>query len=815
MGSSVSIDIDAPEERVWAEAVDFAAHAEWMRDVRAIKFGSDRREGVGTVLLIETRVGPFRTVDRFEITEVEPMRLVAGRHSGLFTGEGRFDLSEPAPGRTRFTWRERIRFPWYFGGPAGAWVARWVLARIWRANLRMVRPERLGHLLDRLADPGLVVAHHDRHDGCLRGRVGHHLGRIDQPVGVHLHQRQRAPDRVHKRRAGQNCVVLDCGRDHATLRPSHQRRSLDRQIVGLGTAPCEHDLQRIGIEQGGGQVPGVLKGVLGAPRDDMTTRGVPVVLIAERRHRLPGLGSQRGGGGVVEVQHGSDCRIGQPVHNNMRWDSFQDRRSVSPRRPAQPRSVSSRPMQSASSLPEALPEEQRLNSAYSLPGGYRGYLNTLRQICDAVDRVQPSRDSLVPLLQSELAISPLNSKDTVSFLLRIDLLHEEAGRCRLGNWTRRWLDDDDAGILIALLHSRVRFIGEMLTELQKTPRSTPELRSIAIEQYGFSWKQDKPISNRRGWLQSAGFIEVNADKKLTITDAGRAFLTRLGVLSPSHNQEPTPDPVPAVHEPVARPEPVPDSSPVDDLATEVEESSTDSQNPGRFERAVRDAFAFLGFQAELLGGSGKTDVLLMARLGRSDSYKVTVDAKTTASGRLLDMRVDWATLVEHRTKEAADHSLLVGPDPRGNRLFYRAVDHEVTVLSAQRLAEQCRRHARSALGLDDYRLLFTKHGEADLAELDKRAERSERLRVLAADICRKLAERWNTVGYHTARDLWMLLPKANTEIIQSVLDALASPLVGAINGDPENGYVLATDPKVVQLRLTLLGEKLTSTEPAG
>ena len=135
MESLVSIDIDAPLERVWREAVDFAAHAEWMKDARAIRFEGDQREGSGTVLLIETQVGPFRTVDRFEITEVSPMRSVAGRHVGLFTGEDRFELSSPEPGRTHFAWRERIRFPWYFGGPVGAWVGRPVLARIWRSNL--------------------------------------------------------------------------------------------------------------------------------------------------------------------------------------------------------------------------------------------------------------------------------------------------------------------------------------------------------------------------------------------------------------------------------------------------------------------------------------------------------------------------------------------------------------------------------------------------------------------------------------------------------------------------------------------------------
>ena len=135
MESLVLIDIDAPLERVWAEAIDFASHAEWMKDARAIRFEGDQREGVGTVLLIETQVGPLRTVDRFEITEVVPMASVAGRHAGIFTGEGRFELSSPQPGRTRFAWRERIRFPWYFGGSVGARVGRSVLARIWRSNL--------------------------------------------------------------------------------------------------------------------------------------------------------------------------------------------------------------------------------------------------------------------------------------------------------------------------------------------------------------------------------------------------------------------------------------------------------------------------------------------------------------------------------------------------------------------------------------------------------------------------------------------------------------------------------------------------------
>jgi len=137
--TGVSVEIDAPVDQVWAEVTDFAAHTEWMEDAHAIRFGTDQREGPGTVLLIDTRVGPLRTMDRFEITEIEPMSTVAGRHTGLFRGEGRFELSSPSPGRTRLVWRERIRFPWLFGGPGAALVGRLVLRRVWAKNLATLK----------------------------------------------------------------------------------------------------------------------------------------------------------------------------------------------------------------------------------------------------------------------------------------------------------------------------------------------------------------------------------------------------------------------------------------------------------------------------------------------------------------------------------------------------------------------------------------------------------------------------------------------------------------------------------------------------
>jgi hypothetical protein len=84
-------------------------------------------------------VGPLRTLDVMEVTEWRRGRAIGVRHVGLVTGTGRFTLRRRGRGRTRFTWDERLTFPWTFGGPAGALVGGRVLKLVWRRNLRRLK----------------------------------------------------------------------------------------------------------------------------------------------------------------------------------------------------------------------------------------------------------------------------------------------------------------------------------------------------------------------------------------------------------------------------------------------------------------------------------------------------------------------------------------------------------------------------------------------------------------------------------------------------------------------------------------------------
>jgi uncharacterized protein YndB with AHSA1/START domain len=138
----VSTTLPAPPSAVWPVVADLASHVDWMADAESIRFVTEQTEGVGTRFECVTRVGPVHLTDRMEITEWEPGRSMGVRHTGVVTGTGRFTI-DPLDGgrRTRFSWEEELVFPWWLGGPLGSAVGGpLVLQRIWRGNLRRLKP---------------------------------------------------------------------------------------------------------------------------------------------------------------------------------------------------------------------------------------------------------------------------------------------------------------------------------------------------------------------------------------------------------------------------------------------------------------------------------------------------------------------------------------------------------------------------------------------------------------------------------------------------------------------------------------------------
>ena len=487
-------------------------------------------------------------------------------------------------------------------------------------------------------------------------------------------------------------------------------------------------------------------------------------------------------------------------------------------------------------IPDPLPWDQRSKGVRPMPGGYPGYIHALRQICEYVVNEEPSQTDLVGWIQGHFSLSAGSATWREGFLHTTSVVESSANQIKLSEHASRWYVAADDGILIGLLHSRLQYFGEMLSELRAGPRSLEELRQAAGK-YNLNWDSDTQVQSRRGWLESANLVEPDGKGHLAITDAGRDLLSKLDVHSPDSmpehthagsRPEPTPDRIPT-----SKPEAMPPSSaiesedssaergpsPVEALAREIQDASTDSKNPDRLEAAVREAFHFLGFEAEKLGGRGQTDVLVNAPLGKNDSYTVTIDAKTVGAtktvgaGSLEDRQVNWHSLEDHRKQHNADYSMLVGPNPSGKKLMDHAIDSSVAVLSTDQLAELCLQHSDAPLGLQDYRALFESGGAVDTVSIGKAAQDLTRLRDLAGEICGKLAEQIKAFGPIGAIELRHLLDQpTDTDVIQQVLDTLASPLVGAIQGTANEGYVVATAPWVIQQRLHQLGNHLATLE---
>ena len=130
----VSVDLPQPPSVVWADVERLETHVEWMADAESIEFDGELRRGEGTVMNVLTKVGPLQTTDVIRVVGWDPPRKIAVHHEGVVTGTGEFEL-EPIATGTRFTWREQLDLPWFFGGRFGAIVAEPVLAWVWRRNL--------------------------------------------------------------------------------------------------------------------------------------------------------------------------------------------------------------------------------------------------------------------------------------------------------------------------------------------------------------------------------------------------------------------------------------------------------------------------------------------------------------------------------------------------------------------------------------------------------------------------------------------------------------------------------------------------------
>jgi hypothetical protein len=238
------------------------------------------------------------------------------------------------------------------------------------------------------------------------------------------------------------------------------------------------------------------------------------------------------------------------------------------------------------------------------------------------------------------------------------------------------------------------------------------------------------------------------------------------------------------------------------LAIELRSAAVDSRDPTRLERAVADAFGFLGFDVTSIGGPGNTDVLLQAPLGIRQ-YSVVVDAKSTTRARVADRQVDWVSIRDHREQERATYACVVGQDFAGGHLNTRAMEFQVSLLTIEELVEIVALHAETPLTLTELRALFVAvpTAKAALPQLRAAARERRRKRLLVLRVLAHI-DNFNQVQPDIVLAkpetlLASILGERNPDLLGTTLDDVRRTLsllettgvISAANGD---GYVSDT-----------------------
>ncbi|OLZ74039.1 hypothetical protein AVW11_00810 [Streptomyces amritsarensis] len=252
-------------------------------------------------------------------------------------------------------------------------------------------------------------------------------------------------------------------------------------------------------------------------------------------------------------------------------------------------------------------------------------------------------------------------------------------------------------------------------------------------------------------------------------------------------------------------------------------ASRDSGSPERFEREVAEAFAHLGYDSQLFGGPGQTDVLVTAHLSGDSKYSVIVDAKSSASGKIGETQVNFDTLKEHRAANSAEYILVVGPGFPGSRLAARAEAHGVGLLDVETLISIVEHHAQAPLTLQELRDVCSRVGVVESGVLEKRWSAEKRMYRLCDRVLRQLATEAAsadavTTGALSAHDLYLIFrsevenPPTPHEI-ESVLKFLSSEIIHAIR-KVGSQYSILEDPGTTARRLNLLAASVAGQASA-
>jgi len=352
----------------------------------------------------------------------------------------------------------------------------------------------------------------------------------------------------------------------------------------------------------------------------------------------------------------------------------------------------------------------KFGSEYPLPGGVENYFDTLLALLRFVRDHDVTGDGLTDWFNTTTgATGQAAVSGYVSSLGRLGIWTHQDEKIKLtqiGITVVTSADEDMESackLVVGLKCKLIAGYDHLFTLLASGDQSTESMHAALQSALSVDWKTKNQTAFRINWLRSLGCVERDG-RLFRLTIQGKSIYQGLLGSAPVKKPNSTSGTVASTATALERQ--------AIKIGGALKQCSTAGGDGKEFEEATAAAFAFLGFETQLISGSGNPDVLATAPMGEK-SYRVLIDSKSRTSGTVQQNDLPYPALQKQKQNANADYIVVVGPGFAGGQLAEFAQQLKIRLITADELRDLLLAHAKSAFPLDLLKPLFEGGGLLD------------------------------------------------------------------------------------------------------
>ena len=452
------------------------------------------------------------------------------------------------------------------------------------------------------------------------------------------------------------------------------------------------------------------------------------------------------------------------------------------------------------------PEMHKRRSTYNIWVPSPNRIDNLRVITQAASE-RISKVDFFNFIEEEFKLKASSVESMLPFL-KVSGLIEEVGRnvYLATPAAKAWLETGYDLDFIRILHSKMQFVGEMIQAAENDIVRNDIYAQATL--YGLNAEKARWIV---GFLLEAGLLEEPQYLHLKATPIGMCFASSLPLAEKM---------VVEIEETdiFDKGESVTDSS-IGELGQIINRLQSSSRDPGAegkasgvaFEEAIAGIFRFMGFEAERIGGSGDTDVIVRWQDEEGKSVTAIIDGKSKSGGQVSHGDISDVAIDTHKDKHNADFVAIIGPGFSGDTIRNHARKKAFALITDTQLIEIA--HASRSMGLSLQEIALAFQVPNGLSQLDELISSKQRELEIISTLISKFCREQEILGGLSPRDLFLLLRDTNVspslKELTNVFETLSKPEIGLIRAiddtcSPENTRYLLRNVKNTANRLHAL-----------